>query len=74
MRNTQRFWESLLQLASAVHVISQIMVDAWFPSCSANKYYFEVQKMSSMALIKQIKHVHAGNSMCIPIQRTCNVN
>lgn len=73
MRNTARFWDSLLQLASAVLVISHIMVDACSSRCSAKKYYLEVQKMFSMALIKQIKHIQAGNSMCIPVQRTYNV-
>lgn len=59
MRTTPRFWESLLQLASAVLVTAHIMVDACSPSCSAKKYYFEVQKPSSMALNKQIQ-THTG--------------
>lgn len=75
MRNTARFWESLL-LASlcSCHIPDYGRCQVCSSNCSVKKHYFEVHKMSSMALIKWIKHVQAGVGTCAPVQRTCNVN
>jgi len=76
MRNTSRFWEGLLSdsLCSSCCTSDYGRYQVCSSNCSAKKHYSEGHKMSSMALIKQLKHVQAGNSICTPDQRTRHVS
>lgn len=71
--STPIFWKSLF-LASLCFSACIPDYSVRYVLATAKKHHFEVHKMLSMALLRQIKHIQARNSMCTAVQRIPNVH